>query len=276
MSFHTIVLHLDGGASTATRTELAIGLAREHGSHLIGLAPTGEVEAPLEFGASLVDPGYLVATRHYLRQCATRLCEAFEAKAAEAQLSAYESRVTEGGHAASVMALARAADLAVIGQTDIDAPADGVEVDLPEQVALGSGRPVLVVPYTGRFQIPGRQVLAAWNDSREAAHAFAGALPVLQRAHQLTVMTHRAPNAQPIATQDLAAWLHRQGVKSPRFADEAAQIGVGDLLLSRAADLDIDLIVMGAWGQSRLKEWALGGATRSLLQQMTVPVLMAH
>jgi nucleotide-binding universal stress UspA family protein len=89
-------------------------------------------------------------------------------------------------------------------------------------------------------------------------------------------MTHRAPNAQPIATQDLAAWLHRHGVKSPRFADEAAQIGVGDLLLSRAADLDIDLIVMGAWGQSRLKEWALGGATRSLLQQMTVPVLMAH
>lgn len=86
----------------------------------------------------------------------------------------------------------------------------------------------------------------------------------------------RAPNAEPIATQDLAAWLNRQGVKGPRFTDEVALLGIGETWLSRAVDLDIDLIVMGTWGQSRLKEWVLGGATRSLLQQTTVPVLMAH
>lgn len=276
MSFHTIVVHLEGGANSALRTELALGLAREHGSHLIGLAPTGDVAAPIDFGASLVDPGYLIATRHHLRKCAHLLCEEFDAKAAAAALSSHESRVAEAGHAASVVALARSADLTIIGQTERDAQPGHVERDLPEQVVLGSGRPVLVVPYAGRHQVPGRHVLGAWNDSRESAHAFAGALPLLQRSHRLTVMTQREPDAEPAPTQDLAAWLRRQGVKSAHFKDEAAPLGVGDLLLSRAAELDADLIVMGAWGQSRLKEWALGGATRSLLQQMTVPVLMAH
>lgn len=276
MSFHTIVVHLDGAPGSAMRTELAVGLAREHGSHLIGLAPTGEVAPPFEFGASLVDPGYLVATGHYLRTQAQRLCDDFDATAAAASLASHESRVVEAGHAASVMALARAADLTVIGQVERGAPAAAVERDLPEQVVLGSGRPVLVVPYTGRFRVPGGHVLAAWNASREAAHAFAGALPLLQRARKVTVMTQREAQAEPFATQDLAAWLQRQGVKTAHFADEVAPLGVGDLLLSRAADLDVELIVMGAWGQSRLKEWALGGATRSLLQQMTVPVLMVH
>ncbi|HMN76693.1 MAG TPA: universal stress protein [Burkholderiaceae bacterium] len=272
----TIVLHLDGSANSATRTELAIAIAREHGSHLIGVAPTGEVAAPIEFGASLVDPGYLIATRQYLRKCAQLLCEAFDAQVAAAALGSHESRVVESGHAAGVLALARAADLTVIGQLEPGAAADRLERDLPEQVVLGCGRPVLVVPYAGRHRVPGRQVLAAWNDSRESAHAFTAALPLLRRAHGITVMTQREAPARPLPTQDLAAWLRRHGVANVRFADEVAPIGVGDLLLSRAADLDADLIVMGAWGQSRLKEWALGGATRSLLQQMTVPVLMAH
>lgn len=273
---HTLVLHLDGSAHDATRTDLAIGLAREHGSHLIGVAPTGEVAAPIEFGASLVDPGYLVATRQYLRKCAQLLCEDFDARAAAAGLGSHESRVVEAGHAAGLIALARAADLTVIGQVERDVQGDRIERDLPEQVVLGSGRPVLIVPYAGKHRAPGRQVLAAWNDSRESAHAFAAALPLLRRANAITVMTQREAQAQPLPTQDLAAWLQRHGVANARFADEVAPIGVGDLLLSRAADLDADLIVMGAWGQSRLKEWALGGATRSLLQQMTVPVLMVH
>lgn len=272
----TLVLHLDGRANNATRTEIAIELAREHGSHLIAVAPTGEVAAPIEFGASLVDPGYLIATRQYLRKCAQLLCEDFDARAAGAGLGSHESRVVETGHAAGLIALARAADLTVIGQVERDAEVDRVERDLPEQVVLGCGRPVLVVPYAGRHRPPGRQVLAAWNDSRESAHAFAGALPLLRRAQGVTVMTQREAQARALPTQDLAAWLKRQGVTNLRFADEVAPIGVGDLLLSRAADLGVDLIVMGAWGQSRLKEWALGGATRSLLQQMTVPVLMAH
>ncbi len=272
----TIVLHLDGSAGSAMRTELAIGLAREHASHLIGLAPSGEVAPPVEFSASLVDPGYLVATRQALRQRARQLCADFDVAAAAAGLASHESRVAEAGHAAGVTALARSADLAVIGQFEPDGEQEWAERDLPEQVVLGCGRPVLVVPYAGRHRAPGGRVLAAWNDSRESAHAFAAALPLLQRAASVTVLTQREAKAQPLATQDLAAWLQRHGVKNTRFADEVAPVAIGDFLLSRAADLDADLIVMGAWGQSRLKEWALGGATRSLLQQMTVPVLMAH
>lgn len=276
MAYHTIVVHLDGGANSAVRTGIALRLAREHGSHLIGLAPTGEVEVPIDIGAALIEPGYLIATRHHLREAARLICEEFEAQAKAAGLSSYESRVDEADHAASVIAQARTADLAVIGQTDRDAPGGLVNRDLPERVALGCGRPVLVIPYVGRYETIGHRALGAWNDSRESARAFADALPLLQRSHRLTVLMQRTPQDPVLPTHGLEAWLTRQGVKTVHFAHEVSTLDVGDLLLSRAADLEADLIVMGAWGHSRLAEWVLGGATRTLLEQMTVPVLMAH
>lgn len=275
MAYHTILVHLDSGPTCAARTEIATRLAREHGSHLIGLAPTGQVQIPIDIASSLLEPGYLIASNHYLRQRATLACEEFEAKAAAAGLSSFEARIDEADHAASVIAHARGADLAVVGQTDRDAPLGVVNRDLPEQAVLGSGRPVLVVPFAGHFKTLGHRALAAWNDSREATRAFGDALPLLQRSQQVTVMTRRAPGEPAPTLHNLEAWLARHGVKAA-FAHEASELDVGDLLLSRAADLDIDLIVMGCYGHSRLSERVLGGATRSLLEQMTVPVLLAH
>jgi nucleotide-binding universal stress UspA family protein len=275
MAYHTILVHLESGPTCATRTELALRLAREHGSHLIGLAPTGQVQIPIDIASSLLEPGYLVASQHFLRERATLLCEEFDAQAAAADLSSFESRLDEADHAASVIAHARGADLVIVGQDDPAAPLGVVNRDLPELAALGSGRPVLVVPYAGQFATLGHRVLAAWNDSREATRAFGDALPMLQRAQKVTVMTQHTPDAPGPALHHLDAWLMRHGVKTV-FANEASELDVGDLLLSRASDLDIDLIVMGCYGHSRLSERVLGGATRLLLAQMTVPVLMAH
>ncbi len=275
MAYHTLLVHLDSGPTCASRIEIALRLAREHGSHLIGLAPTGQVQIPIDIASSLLEPGYLVASQHFLRERATLVCEEFEAQAAAADLSSFESRLDEVDHAASVIAHARGADLVVVAQTDPDAPLGMVNRDLPELAVLGSGRPVLVVPYAGQFKTLGHRVLAAWNDSRESARAFGDALPMLQRAQKVTVMAQHAPDAPVPALHHLEAWLARHGVKTV-FAHEASELEVGDLLLSRAADLDVDLIVMGCYGHSRLSERVLGGATRSLLKQMTVPVLMAH
>lgn len=275
MAYHTLLVHLDSGPTCATRMEIALRLAREHGSHLIGLAPTGQVQIPIDVASSLLEPGYLVASQHFLRERAKLACEDFEALAAAAELSSFESRIDESDHAASVMAQARGADLVLVGQTDPEAPLGVVNRDLPEQAALGCGRPVLVVPYAGQFKTLGHRVLAAWNDSRESTRAFGDALPILQRALKVTVMTQRSPDAPAPALHHLDAWLARHGVKVA-FAHEVSALDVGDLLLSRAADLDIDLIVMGCYGHSRLSERVLGGATRTLLAQMTVPVLMAH
>ena len=275
MAYHTILVHLDSGTTCASRTEIALRLAREHGSHLIGLAPSGQIDIPLDIGATVLEPGYLVASRHYLRERASQACEEFEAQATAAGLSSFEGRVDEADHAASVVAHACGADLLVVGQTDRDAPRGVVNRDLPERVALGCGRPVLVVPFAGRFKTLGHRVLAAWNDSREATRAFSDALPMMQRAQTVTVMTTGATDGPAPVVHTLDVWLVRHGVKAV-FAHERSEVDVGNLLLSRAADLDVDLIVMGCYGHSRLSERVLGGATRSMLEQMTVPVLMAH
>jgi len=275
MPYHTLLVHLDTGPTCAARSEIATRFAREHGSHLIGLAPTGQVDIPIDIASTLLEPGYLVASKHHLREQATLACEEFEAQAIKAGLGSFESRIEEADHATSVTANACGADLVVVGQTDPAAPLGLVNRDLPEHVALGSGRPVLVVPFAGQFKTLGSRVLAAWNGSREAARAFADALPVMQRAEKVTVMAQTAPDADAPAFEALEGWLTRHGVKAV-FAHEASDLETGDLLLSRAADLDIDLIVMGCYGHSRLTERVLGGATRSLLTQMTAPVLMAH
>ncbi|MBK6863961.1 MAG: universal stress protein [Ideonella sp.] len=275
MAYHTTLVHLDNEPACAVRTGIALRLAREHGSHLIGLAPTGQVQIPVDVASTLFEPGYAIASGHYLRTRADKACEEFDARARAAGLSSFETRVDEADHAESVIAHARGADLVIVGQTDRDAPLGVVNRDLPERVALGGGRPVLIVPYAGRFETLGSTVLAAWNNSREAARALADALPILQRANRVIVLTQRGAQEPEPSLAALQSWLARHSVQC-EAAHEVSNIDFGDLLLSRAADLGADLIVMGSYGRARLTERVLGGATRSLLEQMTVPVLMAH
>jgi nucleotide-binding universal stress UspA family protein len=145
------------------------------------------------------------------------------------------------------------------------------------ELVLGAGRPVLLVPYAGRYADAGKRVLIAWNASREAARAVADALPLLVRADAVDVVAF-APGGDhgEVPGADLAHYLARHGVKANAAVDSAPEVAIGERILTRAADTDADLIVMGAYGRSRLSELVLGGATRTLLAAMTVPVLMAH
>jgi nucleotide-binding universal stress UspA family protein len=147
-------------------------------------------------------------------------------------------------------------------------------------VALASGRPVLVVPHTAVQVAPGKTVMLCWNASRESARAATGALPLLQAASQVTVLIvdEKAAASRESADHgaDIVRWLGGHGVKAAVQRDVADSVDVGDVILSRAADLGADLIVMGIYGHSRLREMILGGASRTLLASMTVPVLMAH
>jgi nucleotide-binding universal stress UspA family protein len=175
---------------------------------------------------------------------------------------------------------ARYADLAILGQLDPDRGDSELTKPRPEQVALVSGRPVLVVPYAGHFDSIGRRVLVAWNASREAARAVSDAMPLLAAAELVTVLTidpREGPNGHgEIPGADISLHLARRGVKAETDRTVSAGLPVGEVMLSRAADLGADLIVMGAYGHSRARELLLGGATRSLLRSMTVPVLMSH
>jgi nucleotide-binding universal stress UspA family protein len=174
---------------------------------------------------------------------------------------------------------ARYADLAVVGQGDPDAESM-TPTDLPETVALSTGRPTLVVPHIGVRSKPGRTVMLCWNVSRESARAASDALPFLAAAEKVVVLvvdprsSAGGHGAEPGA--DVATWLARHGVKVTVQRDVAADADIGGVILSRAADHGADLIVMGIYGHSRVREMILGGASRGLLSSMTVPVLMAH
>jgi nucleotide-binding universal stress UspA family protein len=141
-------------------------------------------------------------------------------------------------------------------------------------------RTTLVVPLIGVRSKPGKSVMLCWNASRESARAAAEALPFLVAADKVVVLiidpktSAAGHGAEPGA--DVASWLARHGVNVTVQRDVAADADVGSVILSRAADHDIDLIVMGIYGHSRLREVILGGASRTLLSSMTVPVLMAH
>jgi nucleotide-binding universal stress UspA family protein len=186
----------------------------------------------------------------------------------------------ESDETGSAIAEAALYDLVIVGQPNPEAGLTGAIGLRPEEIVLSCGRPVLVVPYAGEFLDVGREILVAWNGSREAARALHDAMFLLPDAETVTLIEIDPPApgaAAPAATAaQVAAALTRRGITAKAETETAKDIGVSDLLLSRAADLEADLIVMGAYGHARWTERMLGGATRGLLASMTVPVLMSH
>jgi nucleotide-binding universal stress UspA family protein len=177
-------------------------------------------------------------------------------------------------------ALAAQYDVVVMGQPDPEASTGNLVGLQPEQVVLGCGRPVLVVPYAGDFIEIGRQVLVAWNATREAARALHDAMPILEKAEAVTVIEVDPPGSIAgvvrLTAEDIAAGLSARGIAATAETETGGDISVDDLLLSRAADRGVDLLVMGGYGHSRLREFVMGGVSRGIFQHMTVPVLMSH
>lgn len=278
MSYRSILVHLDDGPRCNVRIDLAAQIAETQGGHVIGLAPTGWVDMPASVGHAVGGSNDIQLSFEHLMQRAQRLSAAFTGHLSGRAGLSFESRVHEGDPTIATIRMARCCDLAVIGQTDDDAAAS-VPYDFPQQVVLGSGVPVLVVPYTGRIDAVGRRVLVAWDGSREAARALNAALPLLvQGAKVQAIVFDRAAGAEGVQgwqIEQLRQWFARHGIDAT-VAREPTEIGIGDAVLSRCADLSADLLVMGAYGHSRLAEFVLGGATRTVLRQMTLPVLMAH
>lgn len=269
-----ILVHVDASPRAQARIDLALGLARGHGAHLTGLHVVAPPFVPMMTHAP-IPPEIIEQQVQWGREQAAKAEKLFKARVAAAGIAA-EWRVMDGYAPDMVVLNARYSDLTVVGQADPDGPGDP---DMPDRVALAAGGPVLVVPRVGDFATVGERVLVAWNASREAKRAIDDAMPILRLARQVTVTVvkpQRSGRHGDVPGADIALYLARHGVHA-----EAAQVygedtAVDDLILSRAADLGADLIVMGAFGYPRLMEVVLGGVTRALLAHMTVPVLLAH
>jgi len=281
MSYTDLLVVLDPEPAARGRIELAAALAERFSAHLIGLYPVPVPQVPQHLGyydPTLLDP-FFAELRKKARAAAAAEREIFDRATVLRQLSADWREIPEGPDADPALH-ARYADLAILGQLD----PDRVETELlrprPERVALSSGRPVLVVPYAGKFADFGRRVVVAWNATREAARAVGDALPLLVSAELVTVLTIDAQEGSgdhgELPGADIALHLARHGVKVRIERTASAGLPVGEVLLSRLADFGADLLVMGAYGHSRAREVLLGGATRSVLRSMTVPVLMSH
>jgi nucleotide-binding universal stress UspA family protein len=280
MTYKTILVHCDAGRAASKRMELAAALAERHQAHLVGSHVRPPFQTPVYDTGSFAVEMIFKDHEHALEESEAASSKLFAA-AVKGKAITSEWR-SAGGYADDLMTVqARYADLTVVGQNDPGASTRlPMPSDLPESVALASGRPVLVVPFIGASAAIGRNVLLCWNASRESVRAATEALPLLQAAAAVTVLVVGAKTSAsghgPEPGADVAAWLSRHGVKVTVQRDVAADDDVGGLILSRAADHGCDLIVMGIYGHSRLRELVLGGASRTLLASMTVPVLMAH
>ncbi len=278
--YRSLLVHLDDHPRCSARTELAIRLARQWDAHLVGLSPTGRLPLPAEAGPALPGLDTVTLLLTHLRRLADERAQRFRERCREAGLKSFEAVVDDEDGAASVIQHSRCSDFVVIGQAEPGVDGAAAARTLVEQVVLQSARPTLVLPYAGRFDAIGENVLVAWDDSREAARAVADAMPLLCRAQRVTVLQCETPlMADGAGTRErldaIHQWLMWHGVEAD-VRLEVTEIDVGNALLSRAADAGIDLLVMGAYGHPRWAERVLGGATRTLLANMTVPVLMSH
>jgi nucleotide-binding universal stress UspA family protein len=169
---------------------------------------------------------------------------------------------------------AQAVDLVILGQRT---PDHATGLVAPEDVVLACGRPVLVVPYAGHRDRIGEVAVVAWNGSREAARAVQDALPLLAASASVTVLlVNPEEEAEIDAADQLVAHLARHGLNASKRVLRQDVVAVSDTILAQIAALGADLLVMGAYGHSRLREMILGGVTRDVLRHMSVPVLMAH
>jgi nucleotide-binding universal stress UspA family protein len=178
-----------------------------------------------------------------------------------------------------VLPYARTADLIVASQTDPMWLGSG-QLDIADQLVLESGRPVLIIPNTEPQGSVGERVLVAWNGRREAARAAFDALPILQRAKAVKVVwvNPQSEDAAPgdIPTADICSALARHGVRCEGIDQIKPHVNVGETLLACARDIAADLLVMGCYGHARLREFVFGGASRHVLQHMSIPILMSH
>lgn len=277
--YRRIAVHLDHGFDCERRTRLALSLAKRHKAELVGIYASA---APPQYyyGESVLMSRTLNVMKELQAQNRAAVQNAFLEAAAAADVPAV---VRAGDTAPSVcVALhARTSDLVIVSQFNRDDVEAAHESEFVEQMLLTAGRPVLVLPSSGDFPTVGARVLFCWDGSREAARALGDATPALRLSSQLIALTmdeggsSQKDEATPF--EDLATYCVAHGMPAPdHVRRDIKGVGVGSTILNAAADHSADMIVMGAYGHSKLRQWAMGGATASILKSMTVPIMFSH
>lgn len=281
--YKTIAVHVNDSLSGLARTRLAARLACRHGTHLVGVAATGLPSALYMGGLTGEAAAIVPSCMDMLANQAGRALAAFEDIARNAGVELREQHIIEEESGVAMCLQARYCDLVVVGQdnpNEVGGP--GSPPMVAEYVLLHSVNPVLIVPFAGEFETVGRRAFVAWDGSFAAARTVHGAIPMLKGADLVQIAVFNAEAGAGVhgeeAGADIAWYLSRHGVKVEvaRFGAPSGGDDIGRAILAKAQAFGADLLVMGGYGHAHFREVVLGGATRTILRGMTVPVLSAH
>ena len=256
MGYKDVLVYLDPSLDNDNRLDLAISIVHSHGARLIG------VDASSDAALEEARRGHKAVLR-----------DVFEERTKKAGISArFHGRDRDG----NVVRYAYYADLLIASQPEFDERKLVVPA-VPEEALLKSGVPMVILPYSWQPQPVGERVVIAWNASREATRAIHDAMPILKRAKEVTVFEVRS-GATGVPTEEklIVDHLQAHGVNAKAEWSDTEGLTVVEALFASLEDKDPDLIVAGAYGQSRLFERLFGGASHDLVRQPSIPVLMSH
>lgn len=278
MSYRSVLVHLDNSPRMPERVRTAAELAAAYDARLVGVAPVGVIETVAPFavmGAEVILGDWM----SQLEADAERAVERFKVEAAKYPLARVEGHVVAGDSQAALAWHGRQCDLIVMAQPDPGEKPGFDRRHLAEFVMLAVGRPVLMLPYASDVTTIGTRALVAWKSARESTRALADALPFLKRSEAVRVAvvcgTAGEEETDLRYGSEAIGFLAAHGIQAG-LAHERSAVDAGATLLSVAADWQADLMVVGAYGHSHMREWVLGGVTQSLLRSMTLPVLFSH
>jgi nucleotide-binding universal stress UspA family protein len=272
-----LVVNLTVGDSRGDPGAFAVAVAAAFNAHVAAIAFAHDPIVPATLMGG-VPADFIESQRAEAEAAASAAIARFEEAARRAGISA-ESRLLAASIAEAsdqFGRIARRFDLAVVGQAEPEKACP--EELLAESALFEGGRPVLLVPYIQEAEFKLGKVLVCWDGSRAAARATGDALPFLARAEDIEVLIVAGERGKTdeIPGADVGQHLARHGLKVDVKRIVATESNVANTILSYVADSGADLIVMGGYGHSRLREFILGGVTRGILEAMTVPTLMSH
>jgi nucleotide-binding universal stress UspA family protein len=272
-----IIVNLSVGEGANAAADYAVSLAAAFDAHLAGIAFLYDPIVPVS-GAGYIPADVIEAQERDNAAAAKAAIDRFVAAGKRAGVAA--EPLTLSGSFAGVGnqfgRIARRFDLSIVGQAEPGTSA--VEEIIAESALFESGRPVIVVPYIQKAPLKLDRVMLCWDGSRAAARAIADAMPLLEQAGrvEIVIVANERGKKDEIEGADMGAHLARHGLNVEVKRTVLGDIDVADVILSHAADAGSDFIVMGGYGHSRLREFVLGGVTRTIFRSMTAPVLMSH
>ncbi len=272
-----IVVNLSVGEKASPACDYAVSVAATFDAHLAGIAFLYDPIVPVS-GAGYI-PADVIEAQERDNEAATRAAlDRFSTACSRAGVTAEPLTLSASfaGVGEQFGRIARRFDLSIVGQADPETSA--VEEIIAESALFESGRPVIIVPYIQKAPLKLDNVMLCWDGSRAAARAIADAMPLLVKAGrvEVVIVSNERGKQNEIEGADIGAHLARHGLNVDVKRTALGDIDVADVILSHAADAGSDFIVMGGYGHSRLREFVLGGVTRSIFRSMTAPVLMSH